>query len=82
MKINTSYQFCLTKDEQFLETIMTVVSLLRLTHLKEIDMDWTTQEGFVLEREKIVSESLQEALSWGLVKEKVSSFSLGLVHDI
>ena len=54
MKINTSYQFCPTKDEQFLETIMTVVFLLRLTHWREIDMDWTTQEGFVLEREKLL----------------------------
>jgi len=31
---------------------MTVVFLLHLTHLREIDKDWTTQQGFVLERGK------------------------------
>ena len=31
---------------------MTVVFLLHLTHLRKIDVDWTTQEGFVLERKK------------------------------
>ena len=52
-RVNTSYQFSLTKDEQFLETIMTVAFLLRLAHLRETEMDWTTKEGFVLEREKL-----------------------------
>jgi len=46
------YQFSQTKDELFLEMIMTVVFLLHLTHLREIDKDWTTQQGFVLERGK------------------------------
>lgn len=44
---------------------MTVAFLLSLTHLRETEMDWTTQEGFVLEREKIVSERLQVASPWG-----------------
>lgn len=59
------YQFSQTKDELFLETIMIVVFLLHLTHLRKIDVDWTTQQGFVLERKKIVSRRLQAALSYG-----------------
>lgn len=46
------YQFSQTKDELFLETIMTVAFLLHLTHLREIDKGWTTQQGLVLERGK------------------------------
>lgn len=63
VKINISYQFSLTKDELFLEMIMIVVFLSHLTHLTVIDMDWITQEGFVLKREKIVSKRLRVALS-------------------